>query len=147
MNILYEENKLTAKQFLMLRESIGRNGIEVQIAKALQHGLYNIIAKDYDKIVGMGRLVGDGVMYWYVQDVIVNPQYQGKGIGKEIMRLLTQHVETNSLPGTTVTIGLMAAKGKESFYEKLGYIARPTDTYGPGMIKHYTGRKNHLLSC
>ena len=73
----------------------------------------------------MGRSVSDGFMYWYVQDVHVNPQYQGKGIGKEIMRYLEQFVERNRLPETFVTIGLVAAKGKEGFYEKLGYIARP----------------------
>jgi len=137
MSILYEENTLTAKQFLVLRESVGWKGDEFQIEKALQCGLYNIIAKDGEKVVGMGRLVGDGIMYWYVQDVIVNPQYQGKGIGKEVMRFLTQYVEKNSLQNTTVTIGLMAAKGKEAFYERLGYIARPSEIYGPGMIKHH----------
>jgi ribosomal protein S18 acetylase RimI-like enzyme len=137
MNILYEENTLTAKQFLFLRESVGWKGIELQIEKALKCGLYNVSAKGGDEVIGMGRLVGDGVMYWYVQDVIINPQYQRKGVGKEIMRRLTQHIKKNSLPNTTVTIGLMASKDKEDFYEKLGYIARPTESYGPGMIKHY----------
>ena len=137
MKISYEENTLTAKQFLVLRESVGCKGAEFQIEKALKCGLYSIIAKDGKEVVGMGRLVGDGVMYWYVQDVIINPRYQGKGIGKEIMRLLTQYIEKNSLPDTTVTIGLMAAKGKEGFYEKLGYIARPTEKFGPGMIKYH----------
>jgi len=137
MNILYEENMLTPRQFLLLRKSVGSTGSEAQIGKALQCGLYNVSAKDGDDVIGMGRLVGDGFMYWYVQDVIVNPQYQDKGIGKEIMRLLTKYIEENSLPNTTVTIGLMAAKGKEYFYEKLGYIARPTDIYGSGMIKHH----------
>jgi len=137
MDILYDENMLTAKQFLMLRESVGWKGVEPQVEKALQRGLYNVVAKDGNNAVGMGRLVGDGIMYWYVQDVIVNPLYQGKGIGKEIMRILTQYVEKNSIPNTIVTIGLMAAKGKEDFYVKLGYIERPNDIYGPGMIKHH----------
>ena len=137
MNISYEENTLTAKQFLTLRESVGWKGVEFQIEKALKHGLYNVIAKNGDEVIGMGRLVGDGIMYWYVQDVIVNPRYQGKGIGKEIMRYLTQYVEKNSLPDTTVTIGLMAAKGKEDFYKKLGYIARPTEIFGSGMMKYH----------
>ena len=146
MNIQYEENALSAKQFLMLRESVGWKGVEYQVEKALESGLYNVIVKDNNEVVGMGRLVGDGIMYWYIQDVIVNPKYQGKGIGKEIMRLLTRYIEKNSLPGTTVTIGLMAAKGKEDFYEKLGYIARPTEIYGPGMIMHYEITKSSSLT-
>jgi len=67
--IHYEENTLTAKQFLSLRESVGWKGEELQIGKALEAGIYNVTAKDGEQAVGMGRLVGDGIMYWYVQDV------------------------------------------------------------------------------
>ena len=83
----------------------------------------------------MGRSVSDGFMYWYVQDVHVNPQYQGKGIGKEIMRHLEQFVEKSRILDTFVSIGLVAVKDKEVFYKKLGYIARPSETCGPGMSK------------
>ena len=137
MNIYFEENSLTAKQFMALRESVGRQSLALfQVEKSLESGLYNVLAKDGEQVVGMGRLVGDGVMYWYVQDVIVKPQYQGQGIGKAIMEHIMRHIEKASLPNTAVTIGLMAAKGKDDFYEKLGFIARPTETYGAGMIKH-----------
>jgi GNAT superfamily N-acetyltransferase len=135
MNIHYEENLLTASQFLLLREAVGWQGVENQIEKALKAGLYNVLAKDENDVVGMGRLVGDGVMYWYVQDVIIRPEYQGKGIGKTIMEHIIRHIEKSSLPGTTVTVGLMAAKGKDAFYEKLGFVARPSEIYGAGMIK------------
>lgn len=137
MDISLEENVLTAEQALMLRTSVGWQGILHQLEKALKNGLFNVAAKDGDKVVGMGRLVGDGVVYWYVQDLAVLPDYQGKGIGKRIMHRLIEHVKQNSLPDTSVTIGLMSAKGKELFYEKFGFTARPNDTYGAGMINHY----------
>ena len=137
MNIIYEENTLTAKQFLLIRESVGWEGNIPQIEKSLESGIYSVLAKDDEQIVGMGRLVGDGFMYWYIQDVIVKPQYQSNGIGKAIMDYLFRYIEKNSLPNTTVTIGLMAAKGKDDFYEKLGFVARPNDTYGAGMIKKH----------
>ena len=135
MNIRYEENILTASQFISLRESVGWHGVEYQIEKALKAGLYNVLARDENSVVGMGRLVGDGIMYWYVQDVIVTPEYQGKGIGKAIIKHIMQHINNKSLPGTTVTVGLMAAKGKDAFYEKFGFVARPSEIYGAGMIK------------
>ena len=96
-----------------------------------------MIAKDGDKVVGMGRLVGDGYIYWYVQDVVIDPEYQGKGIGKAIMQYLTDYIENNSIPNTEVTIALMAAKGKEDFYTKLGFFTRPTERFGPGMMKFH----------
>ena len=136
--ITYEENILSAKQFLKLRESVGFRVIdEVQAAKAIENGLYNVVAKDGDRVVGMGRLVGDGYIYWYVQDVVIDPEYQGRGIGKEIMRYLTEYIENNSIPDTEVTIALMAAIGKEDFYTKLGYFTRPTEKFGPGMMKFH----------
>ena len=39
----------------------------------------------------------------------------------------------NSLPGTCVSLNLMSAKGKEAFYEKLGFKRRPSETDGAGM--------------
>lgn len=142
MHIHFEENNLTAKQFLALRESVGWTGVEFQVETALKKGLYNVVAKDDEHVVGMARLVGDGVLYWYVQDVIVNPAYQGYGIGKLLMAHIMQHIEKTSILDTTVTIGLMAAKGKDAFYEKLGFHVRPSETEGAGMIMlHSVGRR------
>jgi ribosomal protein S18 acetylase RimI-like enzyme len=136
MHIEFEENVLTAEQFLILRESVGWTGKLHQIEKAIEKGLYNIIAKDKGRIVGMGRLVGDGMMYWYMQDVIILPQYQGKGIGKQMVERMLEYIRQNSISGTTVTVGLMAALGKEPFYEKLDFILRPNNSMGAGMVRH-----------
>lgn len=34
-------------------------------------------------------------------------------------------------------MSIMAAKDKDAFYEKLGFISRPNDIFGPGMIKRF----------
>lgn len=47
---------------------------------ALSRSLYSVTAVDGYRIVGMARLTGDGV-YDLIVDVVVMPQYQGKGIG------------------------------------------------------------------
>jgi len=135
MDLLLEENTLTASEFLMLRTSAGWSGAtEAQVENGLLHSLYTLAARIGDDTIGMGRLVGDGFNIWYIQDVIVLPHYQGKGIGKAIMQKLLAYAEANSLPSTTVTIGLMAAKGKEAFYEKLGFRTRPNEREGAGMV-------------
>ena len=72
-------------------------------------------------MVGMGRLVGDGAMYWYLQDIIVQPEYQGQGIGRMIVNRLLEYIKENAMPGTKIEIGLTAVKGKEPFYEKFGF--------------------------
>jgi len=137
MHITYEENALTASQFQIIRESTGRKPIPlIQIENAINCGLYNVLAKHSGQPIGMGRLVGDGSMYWYIQDFFINPLYQGCGIGKTILNFLEQHIESAATAGTTTTVGLFAAIGKDGFYEKFGYTKRPSDIYGAGMIKH-----------
>jgi len=135
MEISLDENVLTAAEFLTLRASAGWAGAtEEQIDKGLQNSLYTLAARLDGETVGMGRLVGDGFNIWYVQDVIVLPAYQGKNVGKAIVQKLLAYVEANSLPGTMVTVGLMAAQGKEDFYGKRGFRERPNEKEGAGMV-------------
>ena len=52
------------------------------------------------------------------------------------MKRLLQHIYLHTSAGTFTTVGLMAAKGREGFYEKLGFEARPDDHSGAGMIRY-----------
>ena len=65
--------------------------------KALQNGLLNVSAIYHDGLVGMGRLVGDGAMYWYLQEIIVLPQFQRMGIGTMIVHHLVDYAKENSV--------------------------------------------------
>ena len=56
-----------------------------------------------------------------LQEIIVLPEYQGRGIGKRIVNKLLEHVRNTAIPGTWVEVGLTAVKGKEPFYEKFGF--------------------------
>ena len=69
----------------------------------------------------MVRIVCDCVMYWYLQEIILIPQYQGQGIGTKIVKRLLEYIKENTMPGTFVSVGLTAAKGKDTFYEKFGF--------------------------
>lgn len=93
--------------------------------KALQNGLMNVSAIYNGELVGMGRLVGDGAMYWYLQEIIILPQFQRKGIGTLIVNHLVDYVRENSVTGNFTTIGGVSAKGKEPFYEKMGFEIIP----------------------
>ncbi len=62
-------NILKAEDFIRLRIETGFAEIPVEHArKALQNGLINVSALYRGELVGMGRLVGDGAMYWYLQE-------------------------------------------------------------------------------
>ena len=75
--------------------------------------------------------MGDGYIYFYLQDVIVLPEYQGNGVGYKIVEKLNDLVLSVARPGTY--IGLMAAENASGLYEKFGFTRRPENA--PGMNK------------
>lgn len=120
------DNILQAEDFVRLRMETGFVEIPMEHArKALQNGLLNVSAIYHGELVGMGRLVGDGAMYWYLQEIIILPQFQRKGIGTMIVEHLVDYAKANSITGKFTTIGGVSAKGKEPFYEKMGFEIIP----------------------
>ena len=116
------DNILQAEDFVRLRIEAGLVEIPVEHArKALQNGLLNVSAIYNGELVGMGRLVGDGAMYWYLQEIIILPNFQRKGIGTMIVNHLIDYAKANSITGKFTTIGGVSAKGKEPFYKKMGF--------------------------
>ena len=127
-----ENRKLKIEEYQALRESTGWNPVEDNLVEtALEKDLFSICVYDEERIVGIGRIIGDGALYFYIQDIIVLPEYKGLGIGKLIMDnieiYLGKEANNNSF------IGLMAADGVRGFYTKYGYEERPKDK--PGMYK------------
>lgn len=69
------------------------------------------------KIIGMGRVISDGVSDGYIQDVIVSKQFRGKGIGKQLVIKLRDYCLSKGL----TWIALIAEPETEDFYVKLGF--------------------------
>ena len=134
------ENEISLEEYLTLREKVGWKKLtDKQATQALANCLYKVKAVDEDgQVVGMGRVVGDGAVVCYIQDLIVIPKVQKLGIGSMIIQKLKMYVEAIREEGSTMMLCLMCAKGREPFYEKHGFIQRPTDTLGPGMIQYLT---------
>lgn len=138
--ITIRENTLTTVEYLAIRRQVGWKILrEEQAEKALKNSLYVVTAYEDDTLVGMGRIVGDGAVICYVQDLIVIPESQGNGIGSAILKKLTEYVEGLCQENSEMMFCLMCAKGREIFYEKHGFLARPTKQLGPGMIQYLRG--------
>jgi len=133
VNIKYE-NSITPEESNALRVSVGWGEIEpAQAAKGFENTAFMVCARDDKKAVGMARVITDYGYVVYISDMIVMPEYQGKGIGKEIMLRVMAYINENIEQGQGKYIGLHASKGKEKFYEKFGLTSRPTDSLGSGM--------------
>ena len=135
MEIRFYEEKPDIETYYELRTSVGwENFCKEQAEKALAKRDYFVIAKDGEKAVGMGSVVGDG-MYMTIVDVALRPEYQGQNIGSGIINKLVSMIEESAPDGARLSIQLIAAKGKEGFYEKQGFTALPCEDSGPALRK------------
>lgn len=66
------------------------------------------------KIIGAGRAITDRVRYAVIFDMVVLPEYQGRGIGTRIMDFLIDRTEAPN-------VLLHAVPGKEAFYRRFGF--------------------------
>lgn len=131
------KNVIDYETYLDLRRQVGWISLTEEQAKtALDNSLITVMAVEDGQPVGMGRVVGDKAVISYVQDLIVVPKAQGKGVGSMILQELIKYVESVTMPETRMMLCLMCAKGREKFYEKHNFIARPTPELGPGMIQY-----------
>lgn len=132
MNIKIEYRNPTVSEYQLLRASTDWEELSDETVRTGMDGsLYSVCFMVAGKIAGGGRIVGDGAIYFYIQDVIVLPEYQKTGLGHMIMEVLEDWLEKNSHQHSF--IGLMAADGVKDFYSRFGYTVREDSK--PGMSK------------
>lgn len=126
--------QMTGEEYNELRGSVNwRLLTPGQAERGLAHTAFVVAARDGGKIVGMGRMLFDYGYTAYLGDVIIRPEYQGMGIGTEIVTRLKDMVMEVAEQGDNIMFILGAATGKEGFYEKLGFQVRPNEFSGSGM--------------
>ena len=131
--------------FKALRDTAGWGHISLGKAQqALANSLHGVTAYDVDTAIGMARVIGDGVINAYIQDVVIAPDYRSQGVGKAVILALLSDMN-QSMP-SDCTIGLLSAKGQESFYSSFHFITRPDKDYGAGMFAKLADLKGGALS-
>ena len=125
---------ITAEEYMSLRKKVDWCAFPLEEAQAGIDNAYMInCARDEGRAIGVVRLLWDGGYIAFLSDVIVDPEYQGQGIGKKLVESCISRIKAGAKPGYRVKMCLLAAKGKEPFYEKFGFEARPNDRLGSGM--------------
>ncbi len=103
-----------------------------ELERANRNSWLTISAYDEGRLVGFGRVVTDFILHAMIFDMIVLPDYQGKGIGTLILTRLVSRCLEHGIRD----IQLFCAKGKRTFYEKNGFEARADDAPGMQFKKH-----------
>lgn len=135
----------TAEAFKALRDSAGWGDISLsQARRSLENTRLGVTAYDGKTAIGMARVIGDGVINVYIQDVVIAPHYQSQGVGKTVISALISDIRGCMLANCTV--GLLAAVGQEQFYSSFSFITRPDKDYGAGMFAKLQNLKDGTTS-
>lgn len=133
--IRIDENVNNVEEFNYLYDAVEWGAYDNEISqKALDNTYYSVSVYDDSQIVGYGRLIGDGICFMYIHDVMVKPDYQNRKIGSMIMNKLIEQIEKIKEINPDMRTYLGASKGKEEFYKKFGFVKREEADLGSGMI-------------
>lgn len=102
-----------------------------QLYQAICNSWYSVSIYDGTALIGYGRIISDCIYQTFICDVMVHPDYQRQGIGTKVMEALLEHCKRQDIKW----IQLYCAKGKQLFYQKLGFTERDPDA--PGMMLFY----------
>ena len=130
---------ITPEEYMDLRKKVGWMQFPLDEARNCVENAYMVLCvRDGEKAIGVVRLLWDGGYVAFLSDVIVDPAYQGRGIGRKLVEAVIKRIRDDMKPGYKVKLNLNSAKGKEPFYEKLGFRARPNEETGAGMDQWLT---------
>jgi GNAT superfamily N-acetyltransferase len=129
------ERPPTLEEYAALNDAVGWAGYTnlEAIPIALRNSLFCVVAVKRGKVIGTGRLVGDGARFIYVQDVMVLPRHQGQGVGTAIMDSLMRYIDDHAPRKTYVH--LFTSKKTAGFYERYGFKGPEQPFYGMSVKK------------
>ena len=130
---------ITPEEYMELRRRVGWMEFPLEEARNCVENAYMVLCvRDDEEAVGVVRLLWDGGYVAFLSDVIVDPRYQRKGIGRTLVEAVIKRIKYDMKPGYKVKLNLNSAKGKEPFYEKFGFKVRPNEEAGAGMDQWLT---------
>lgn len=101
------------------------------LANAIKNSWFSTSIYDLEILIGFGRVIADGVHHALIIDLIIHPDYQGKGLGSKLLERLVSKCKEHKIRD----IQLFSARDKFAFYEKIGFEKRPINA--PGMQLRY----------
>ena len=128
MDIVFKRNdrQLGESKFLELVQAVWPGTYDPESVKGALQKTVNVTAWENEKLVGCVRILTDGYFFGTISEILVDPAYQKRGVGRRLMELAWE------LSPTSLFFG--AQPGNEGFFEKLGYKKR---------MQSYQRKKSH----
>lgn len=112
---------------LRLRSSMGNKDLK-RSEIALKNSLFIVALYDEEKLIGFGRVVGDGGITYVVSDIMVDKDYQRRGLAEQIMKAIDGYFEENTYEDSYIC--LIANCPADLLYNKHKFEYLPENKYG-----------------
>lgn len=112
-----------------------RTRVEEEIKLAFTKSSITLFVFYGSRIIAFGRTIDDGRYYAQLGDIIVDPEFQGNGLGKSLVNKINSQLENYHF------VTLTAAPGKGEFYKSLGWKKQTTAfiwPQGPKQLRQHT---------
>nr|WP_310523818.1 GNAT family N-acetyltransferase [Polymorphobacter sp.] len=100
-------------------------------ALGLPNSWYGVVVRHGGVAVGMGRVVGDGGLFFQVVDIAVDPAHQGRGLGKAIMAAIVAKLRRDA--PASAYVSLIADGEAYRLYAQYGFALTAPDSVGMAM--------------
>lgn len=118
-----------AKDYVGLRKRSGMGDKNLRRSQiALTNSLFTVSLYDKDKLIGFGRVVGDGGITYVVSDIMVDKEYQRKGYAEQIMKAIDAYLDDNTHDDSYVC--LIADHPADLLYHKHRFQYLPENKCG-----------------
>ncbi|MDO5156796.1 MAG: GNAT family N-acetyltransferase [Eubacteriales bacterium] len=130
--MIYRINEeVNVEKIATLREAVGWNRMENELRNPLMTSYIHIAAYEEDVLIGYIDSISNGVTDAYIQDLMVHPKYQGKGVGTELMNQMIACIKEKHI----YMVSVIFEEEMKSFYEKFGFY-----TMLSGQLETYESR-------
>jgi GNAT superfamily N-acetyltransferase len=109
----FDTTSVTASDYLALLHLVSREDHDVGRATSAFGSTTNIGAWHDDRLVGVARVLTDGYFYAALADIVVDPAYQRRGVGRQLL-----NKAYDATPRGTLFVN--ARNGSTAFFEHLG---------------------------
>ena len=110
----------SAEEYRHLRVSAGLSPKSVEgAALGLPNTWFAVVIRHGGQVVGMGRVIGDGGLFFQVVDIAVEPDHQARGLGRVIVGTIVQHLRQHAPAGAYVS--LIADGEAHRLYSSFGF--------------------------
>jgi ribosomal protein S18 acetylase RimI-like enzyme len=123
----------SAEEYQRLRVSAGLSPKSAEAAAAgLPNTIFSVLVHKDNQVVGMGRVIGDGGLFYQVVDIAVEPAHQRRGLGKAIVGKIVDHLKHSAPAGAHVS--LIADGEAHRLYSQFGFELTAPESVGMAFV-------------